>query len=577
MPGKGPGKRRNPVNLRKTLPKFLACALLMVLIIGFPGSIRGSTRFFSLAKVKPGLTGYGYTVFNGTKIDRFAVKVIAVIDSGYRHDQLILVKLSGRLLERNGGLSAGMSGSPVYFRGKLAGAIGYGFENADPFLAFITPIETMMNLMKDTDLMVQPFPYQNSILKPVPVTAPVLISGMGRRGYELVKQSLQGYGLTTVYSPSYGGMNNITDFKSTVRPGSAISVQLITGDYQIAALGTLTFMDGRKFLAFGHSFTNKGTVNYLAFNAFVYHTVKSPVMSFKLGAPLKIIGRITEDRTAGILGKLGEIPELISVTASVKDRERNQSRNCSFSVINDEQAARDLIIAGVTDAIDQTIDRVGGGTATVSFTIETGEQTLISRRNLFYGKDIAVDCLKDFKKALELITANEYTAVKLKSIRTEVEVNSSQTTARITSLNCEHTKVKPGELILVKAQLHTYRGIDLTIPFTVKLPERYPPGKLNLVIKSGSMDIPDDGEANSKKSTPKTEYQNAGSLAGLLAKFSDSPKNNELVLEYFPPNSPKSEDPNHPGKGDPLKPVKMRSHTDYFIQGEAQLALDVEN
>jgi hypothetical protein len=550
----------------------------MILVISFPGSVRGSTRFFPLAKVKSGLTGYGYTVFNGTKIDRFTVKVIAVIDSGHRHEQLILVKLGGRLLEQNGGLSAGMSGSPVYFQGKLAGAVSYGFENADPLLAFITPIETMMNLMKNTDLVqIQPFLYQNAILRPVPVTTPVLISGMGRRGYELVKQSMQGYGLTTVYSPSYGGMSNIVNLKATVRPGSAISVQLITGDYQIAALGTLTFMDGQKFLAFGHSFTNKGTVNYLAFSAFVYHTVKSPVMSFKLGAPLKNIGRITEDRAAGILGKLGETPDLISVTARVKDSQRNQSRDCSFSIINDEQTARDLIIAGVTDAIDQTIDRMGGGTATVSFTIETGEQTLITSRNLFYGKDIAVDCLKDLKKALELITANEYTAVKLKSIRTEVEVNGSQATARIISLNCGHTKVKPGELFLVKAQLHTYRGIDLTIPFTVKLPEHYPPGKLNLTIKSGSMDIPDDGEANSKKSESKTEYQNAGSLTGLLAKFCASPKNNELVLEYNPPNFPKSEDPNHPGKDDPLKPVKMRSLTDYFIQGEAQLTLDVEN
>lgn len=562
------------MNLRKTLPKCLACALLMVLIISFPGSIRGNTHFFPLAKVKPGLAGYGYTVFNGTKIDRFTVKVIAVIDSGYRHDQLILVKLGGRLLEKNGGLSAGMSGSPVYFQGELAGAVSYGFENADPYLAFITPVETMMNLMKDKELTrIQPFSYQNEILKPVPVATPVLISGMGRRGYELVRQSLQGYGLTTVYSPSYGGMSNLTNLKSTVRPGSTISVQLITGDYQIAALGTLTLIEGKKFLAFGHSFTNKGTVNYLTFDAFVYHTVKSPVMSFKLGTPLKNIGRITEDRSAGILGKMGETPDLISVAVSVKDSGRDQNRNCNFSIVNDEQAARDLIVAGITDAIDQTIDRMGGGTATVSFTIETGEQTLISRQNLFYGKDIAVDCLKDLKKALELITTNEYTTVKLKSVQAEVEVNSSQTTARIISLNCERAKIKPGELFLVKAQLHAYRGIDLTVPFTVKLPEHYPPGKLNLAIKSGSMDISDDGGADSKKGQPKTEYQSTGSLAGTLAKFSDSPKNNELVLEYYPSNSPKSEDPSHSA----LKPVKMRSLTDYFIQGEAQLTLEVEN
>jgi hypothetical protein len=552
--------------------------MFTALILGFTGSIQAVPRFFPLDKVKPGMTGYGYTVFEGTKIDQFTVKVMAVMDGDYRHDRLILVKLGGHSLEQNGGLSAGMSGSPVYFQGKLAGAISYGFENADPLLAFITPIETMLNLMKNTEIaQLQPISYHHRMLQPVPLMAPVLVSGMGRRGYELVKQSLQGYGLTTVYSPGSGGMGNINDIKATIRPGSAISVQMVTGDYQIAALGTLTLVDAPKFLAFGHSFTNKGTVNYLAFSAFVYQTVKSPVMSFKLGAPLKQIGRVIEDRNAGVYGKLGETPELISVTSSVKERDRNQNRKYSFSVINNEQAARELIIAGITDAIDQTIDRMGGGTANVSFTIETGEQTLVSRQNLFYGKDIAVDCLKDVKKALELIMTNEYAAVRLKSIHTEVEINNSQTTARITSLNCERTKVKAGEMFLVKAQLHTYRGVDLTIPFSIRLPERYPPGKLNLVLRSGSADIPDNGEAGSTKNEPKSEYQNAGSLAGLLAKFADSPKNNELVLEYYPANVPKSEDSNHSGKDDPSKPVKMRSLTEYYIQGETRLTIDVEN
>ena len=552
--------------------------LMIAFILGFTGNVQGNTRFFPLEKVKPGLMGYGYTVFQGARIDKFNVKVIAVLDSGYRHDRLILVKLSGRLLEQNGGLAAGMSGSPVYFQGKLAGAVSYGFENADPYLAFITPIANMMELMKSKEAAsFQPVIDGDFPWKPVPVAVPVVVSGMGLRGYQLVKQSLQGYGLTAVYSPGPSGVNRLADGKAALKPGSAISVQMITGDYQIAALGTVTYIDGPRFLAFGHSFTNKGPVNYLAFNAYVFHTVRSQIMSFKLGAPIRLIGRITEDRTAGICGRLGDGPDLITVTVTVKDSDRNQSRFLNFSVINNEQAARDLIAAGITDAIDQTIDRMGGGTAMVGFAIETGEQTLISRRNLFFGKDIAIDCLKDLKKALELITTNEYAAVDLKSIRIEVEVSGGQTTARIAGLKCDRTKVKPGESFLVKAQLHTYRGIDLTIPFTVKLPQQFPAGKLNLTVQSGSAGSAWDGESDTHKEETKTEFQNDGSLAGLLAKFSDSPKNNELVLEYYPPNSPKTENPNHSGKDDGLKPVKQRSLTDYFIQGEARLTLDVEN
>ena len=596
------------MHLTKLVPKFRARArvilrrsgsvrlmmgvLLMMAVLMAAQSIQGDTRFFPIEKVKPGMIGFGYTVFTGTRIDKFEVKVLAVVDNDNHQGKLILVKLSGKLLQQNGGLSGGMSGSPIYFHGKLAGAVSYGFENADPFLALVTPIDRMMRLFTDAGFVARadagepPPALFNFALKPVPVTNPVLVSGMGPRGYELVKQSLQDYGLTAVdapgvvapeaSAPGHSGAGITADSKVTLLPGSAIGVQMVAGDYQVATLGTVTFIDGQNFLAFGHPFTNKGRVDYLAFNAFIFQTVTSPVMSFKLGAPVQLIGRISEDRSAGILGQLGQLPDLISITANVKDITQDLSRDSSFQVINHE-ADRELITAGVTDAIDQTIDRVGGGTATVDFTIETGGQALISRQNMFYGKDIAVDCLKDLKEILDLMAANEYATVSLKSIRVEVTVSDQQSTARITNLNCERDKVKPGETFLVKALLHTYRGIDLTIPFTVKLPDNFPPGKITLTVHGGSKDTTDGSETSPKKDEPMGEYQNTASVAELFDKFSSSPKNNELMLEYYPANAPKTTDADNPGLNDLVKPEKMETLTDYVVLGESQLTLVVEN
>ncbi len=549
----------------------------LLCITGFVPIIHGQTAFFPVAKIRPGLTGYGYTVFEGTKVEKFKVKVLAVIGSGYRQDKFILVKLSGDRLEKNGGLSAGMSGSPVYIRGKLVGAISYGFENGDPFLALVTPIEIMARLMDEqvTQRLIPAGLKTDFHMEPVPVRTPVIVSGMGRRGFELIQKSLQEYNLAPVFVPS-SGIQGVDGRNTALRPGSAISVQMVTGDYQVSALGTVTLIDNQQFLAFGHSFTNQGAVDYLAFTAFIFRTVKNQAMPFKFGAPVSFIGSITNDRQAGILGRLGKTPDLIQVNANIKDNDTNRRHDHHFQVVQNEQVYRDLIISGITDAIDKTIDRVGGGTATVTFEIVAKDETqLIVRQNLFYGKDIAVNCLKDLKAALDLIASNEYAPVPLKSITIDAIMCNQQVSARIVKLNSELTKARPGDTITVRTTIRPYRGAELTVPFTIKLPENLEPGKLTLSVQSGSKYLPEENE-DAKKDETKTGHQNLGSISALLANFTDSPKNNELIFEYRTVNAKKAEAVN-PGGENKLKQDKLKAATDYFLVGEAQLTLDIAN
>ena len=64
---------------------------------------------------------------------------------------IIVVDLSGSAVTAAGGLWAGASGSPVYFRSggrdKLAGAIAYGLAGGGSTLAGVTPAEDMDDLL----------------------------------------------------------------------------------------------------------------------------------------------------------------------------------------------------------------------------------------------------------------------------------------------------------------------------------------------------------------------------------------------------------------------------------------------
>ncbi|NLY75202.1 MAG: hypothetical protein GX075_07840 [Firmicutes bacterium] len=557
------------MNLWRRRTIFISLTLFLI-VVGSQFAL-AKDAFYPLEKVEPGMKGFGYSVFSGTKIERFNAEVLAVVEGDTWSDKLILVKLSGRIIEKSGGLAAGMSGSPIYIKKRLVGAISYGFENADSYLALVTPIENMLKMLpaseKKSLAAGRPLILKDGLIFK-PVITPVVISGAGRRGFESFKKALEPYNFKPVFF--FGSKKKQFDSGFvTLKPGSAVAVQMVSGDYQVAAIGTVTLVEDDYFLAFGHSFTNRGKVDYLAFQAHILHTVKSPVMSFKLGLPLQIAGRIIEDRQPGILGKFGEYPSLIPVAVTVRDLDRDLERGFSFQVIQNEQLYRDLIISGVTDAIDQTIDRVGSGTAVVRLQIELENRESIIRENYFYGKDIAVSCLKDLRDLLDLLAANEFLQLTVKSVKVNVDVQEKQASARIIKIETDRSKVKPGSVVKVQVVARTFRGQNLTIPFEIKLPSNIEPGKLT-ISAHGTANVFLEAESEGRKpDTSKTGSKKAASLDELINDFLNETKNNQVVLEYQLNEDSGSDDRNL------KKEINQKVDTTYCIHGEAQFDLEI--
>src|SRR5688572_23243565 len=115
-----------------------------------PPTVFDPARHMRVSEVRPGMTGFGRSVFSGTKVERFEVEVISVLKNFNPKNDVILIKCRGQNLEHTGAV-AGMSGSPIYLRDesgrdRMVGAFAYGWPLSKDPIAGVQPIEYMLEI-----------------------------------------------------------------------------------------------------------------------------------------------------------------------------------------------------------------------------------------------------------------------------------------------------------------------------------------------------------------------------------------------------------------------------------------------
>lgn len=536
--------------------------LLLVALILWPVSqqARADNRFMPVSAIRPEMRGTGYTVVSGSKIEPFSVRVIGLLKGSGAVKNFILVKVSGKIFANGGGIAAGMSGSPVFIDNKLIGAIGYGFQNADPTYGLVTPIEDMLRIWSYPAHTPEPEEpavfYQGGLnsyegvaflpgetadagqrrddkwLQARPVATPLLVSGLGERAFNKLYPTLASGNLLPVYTGlAAAGSGGNYDFQP--KPGSAVSVTLVDGDYEVKSIGTLTWIENNQILAFGHPFFNRGPVDYGFGGAEILDTLTSNVFPFKMGVGHSPVGRITEDRGAGIAGVLGSTPEFIKVSVIVRGGRKTKRDHYSFRVIQDEQFAPGLILAGVMDAVDRRLDRIGAGTAKVRFVIEGENISAIKRENIYFGSDIAVASIYELTRLLQLLSSNEFKPVKLTSVSVAMEISPQRLSAKLLKTDLPKKEFMPGEEFIIYQRLLPYRGQEVKTPIRITLPEEMAPGKWILSVHGAGYDT-SLKEDNGEKEAKMAYQEESASLEDLIFEFLSTPANNQLVVEAFP-------------------------------------------
>jgi sugar lactone lactonase YvrE len=530
-----------------------------------------TTRFVPESELRNGQVGYALTVFHGTKIERFGVKILGVLSRVNNGKDLILIRVtSGPSVTRQVNIAAGMSGSPVYIGNRMVGAIAYSLAFAKEPIGLVTPIGDMLDAW-DPDLPAKPslalaataadaipapmspaITVPNTELEPIlgqfgpktsgisdattfePVMTPVMVSGMSPQGIARLASILAPMHLMPVAGggpPSSVSAEEKREAKLV--PGAAVGVSLVQGDIDETAIGTLTYRDGNRVVAFGHPFTGIGPIDAALTTASITDLFPSYQDSTKLGSPLETVGRIFQDRPYSVGGIIGSMPHMVPVTVTIHDESDNRTEYFHARVINHPLLTGPLISQVADQAILQTHGTPGDAIAMVTTDISAEQVGHIVRKNIFYDP-LSIDqtAVGDLDAAMRLLSSNPFYPLAVNSVTMNVTIESKHPTAQIDHIILPKATYAPGDTVDVGVVLKPYRRELTVVHIPLMIPTTAQDGPVTVMVRGGATAGANTislggGIVVIKPATPGGPP--AANISQLVHQFLEEPHNNDLV------------------------------------------------
>jgi len=511
----------------------------------------GPVEIMKSSELRPGMQGVAWTIFAGTQPEPVPIEIIGLWKNAWGPDQdVILAKMGGKAVRTN--VAGGMSGSPVYINGKLIGAVALRLSVFSPdAICGITPIELMLEV-KDLDGAVPndartpdrlqaaaglrlpqdmvarvaaasgaPNFVQDSPLL-TPIETPLSFSGFDPTTLHEFGPLFQQLGLVAVQGGASGKLGSPKPgpgWQNALQPGDAITGVLVSGDMSVTGLGTVTYNDGRRVLAFGHSFFNLGPVEMPMSKGEILFTNASAFQPNKFGNATEIVGALRQDRHSGIMGILGATADMVPVTLRVRsfneDNSVRRSKNFHFNVFVQQKWTPYLMMLTLFNSISGLNDYREECTYRVSGTVELDGQQRMLFSTMQAPSEISVPAPMVLAgwwgDKFNRLYMNEVKTPRLKSVDATVDLLPDRRIASIENAWIPSSEVAPGEQVPVKVFLRPYRGPRIERTFDFKIPAGLPRGEHRILLS--------DAETLNRLQ----------SMAGFMNRFIDVPQIVSLI------------------------------------------------
>jgi hypothetical protein len=501
------------------------------------------------------MRGVAYTVFEGIKPEPMEVEVLGVLHNvnGPKGD-IILVRLHGQKVEYTG-VVAGMSGSPVYLNGKLAGALAFriGEFSKEP-IAGVTPIADMLEI----NALDKSPAEEVSAAKPAisnaagktaapgdaaaitglteagsaqgftdylkPIETPLVFNGFSEDAVRMFAPQFASAGIVPVM-----GAGSVSDEKQPepLEAGSAVSAILVRGDMDIAATCTVTYIDPQRLLACGHPLLQFGSVDLPMDKAQVLATLPSPLNAFKIVNTTEQAGVFVQDRHTGIMGVFNKQPDMIPVTLTIHGS--GASKEFHYEVLNNPRLSPIAMMATVFNALHGVNEYGEEITYRLNGSINVKGFPEVGLKNMFVptetGQPAAMAAALSLGERFGRIYDNPYNAPAVNGVKLDFDLVRERRWARLESARTDVTEARPGDEITVETVLAPYRGERVVRQIPVKIPTSASKGSLHILVS--------DGETLDRVNHANPAFGRKLDLASTIALLNKEHANNRLYVSLL--------------------------------------------
>jgi hypothetical protein len=512
----------------------------------------GKTLIMRLTDIKPGMKATAWTVFQGSVPEAVPIEIVGRLKNVWGPNQDIIVgKMGGKAVRTN--VAGGMSGSPVYIGDKLIGAVALRMSVFSPdAICGITPIELMLEIndfdkTKPTDartpdkairaaevtvpgdFLTQAVAAGGSsmalppVQSMVPIETPLILSGFKEATLRDFSPIFQQMGITAVQSGAAGNETHTNKpapgWEQSLNPGETVGGVLVNGDMSVSGIGTVTYNDGRRVLAFGHPFFNLGPVDMPMSKGEVVMTLASAFQPNKMANATEIVGALHQDRHSGIMGVLGATSDMIPVTMRVRSLDEKEAvrseKDFHFNVFVHQKWTPYLMMLTLYNSLSELNEFADEATYRLTGKVQMNGQPDISLATMQASGEMPMPAPMALAgwwgDKFNRLYLNNVKTPDLKSVNVTVDLLPERRVAAIENAWVANADVRPGEEVPVKVFLRPYRGGTIQKEFTVKIPDGIAKGDHRIVLS-------DADTAN--------RMQN---MAGQMNRFLDLPQTVSLL------------------------------------------------
>jgi hypothetical protein len=505
--------------VRRNVCLFALAALILALALPIRASDNPS--IFALSDVKPGMKGFIYTIFQGDQVERVDLEVIGILHNaiGPKRD-VILVRLLGDKVQQTG-VVAGMSGSPVYIEGKLAGALALKLGTfTKEAIGGVTPIANMLEVEHvpsspepqsaaspsvaqtnstanalfgslDADASRVPLSadYATRVAAGsgqylVPIETPLIAAGLYPETLARFSKEFASWGMTVMA----GGTAPPTPEDAQLKPGDMVGIDLIRGDLSVSTGCTVTAVVGDTVLACGHPLFGFGSVEMPLSRAHVLMTLASAATSTKILTTGAVIGTLTQDRPTAVMGKLGAGPPMVPLNVTLDTS--GGTKKYHFEVIESPQLTATLVATAAYNGIIGSPAYKEGSTLQLEGAIDLKGHTPVRFEDLFAPTDQATPAgfflATQVQSTFARIYSNPYELPRIERIDLRVKALPERRWAMIDNAWLEKSEVRPGDTVSAKVLLRPYRGAPFIQDMPITIPAQSARGTLELVISDAA-------------------------------------------------------------------------------------------